>query len=724
MAATWRISDGSDGIGWDEGYTLAEQGITDLKIRYCNHADDVATWIAEGNDLANAPFWEHGAAIKIWKDAECVFCGVISSLPRYGTGTGQRHQFEARGGWYWLTKGFYTQSYKVHNADGTTGDCSKTRVIIGYGASGPATPNAQLAEIVNQCAARGGKIAPVTHGAWDDGDHNIDVATVWIPGDEQVDLTWADAVNRILRWFPDTSVWFTYDTGMPVCWMVRRSALPNRVNDIAVLEEVDVTPRHDLVVSGVRIDYEIVTEVADQADETQTHRYRKVVSRTAGNASALGAAHFTVELDGGTETRLRQKIQTENLPATASGAGSVWQDFFRKYIPELEGKVLDSFTCNNQTWFPRTGTGVTLPRVLLRGEVQPWMNRAAQETRLEFSASYHDQDNQWIDRTFCVTLTLTNAATGTYTAKTRTAGEDVPDGLAAQVFAAVGSLYWEGRIARIGEDPPDIGMPGELIDLSGGRPEWYRHTTAGGVSYDGMLSPVQSTEWDVGAAKTTVAFGPPAHLGLQDLIELAQANRKRQAVKSQGTKASADEDDDPDDGMTIGGAGPNTHGGETEGTPARRTLVGTNPQRGQSISIDADEAIGSAESPYYDVATGSRTSIYAGAIHLVNPTRGDVVLPGKFSTTSHISNLLTDGEFLVIRGAPTMSGRTEDGHWTESVQPAWIPPTLTVGGQIPVATLCVRGGIVLGVINPTFLDFTAVTINLPIGPTDDPRDEE
>ncbi|MBQ7251032.1 MAG: hypothetical protein IJS32_00335 [Kiritimatiellae bacterium] len=700
MAATWRIADWNGGNArWDDGYTLEEQGITDLKLRFCNHADDVATFSCEGAALASVPEWNHGDEIAIFKDTECVFCGVITSLPRYGTGTDHRVSYEARGGWYWLTKGFYTQNYAV--SDGTTaGTCAKTRVILGYGASGRVSPDTQLAEIVGQCASRTGRIAIAAHSDPDEENPGICVSSTKLPADEELDLTWAGAIDRILRWFPDTAVWFTYGTGKALCRMTRRANLASASLAVPGAEEVEVTPRYDLQVPGVRIDYEITTTVTTEGAENEGKRYRNVVSRTAGNPSAIGAARFTVQLDGGTVRELKQRVVVEALPSGAPSAananGSAWQAFFRKYIPELEGKTFDSFTyASGGGWMPYDGA--TLKYVLLRGEVQPWMEgKIAREFTLRFLADYHDSANAYTGREFAVTLTLTNCQGGTYSSQTRTTAEDVPSGLAGEVYAAVGRLHYEGRYVRVGEDPPDLCLPGETLDLTGGRPEWYPHVD-GGTAYEGMGASVRSVEWDAGLGRTTVDFGPPEHLGVQDLVELARANRARQAVVSQGTKASADEDDTATDVFTIGGAGPNTHEGETAGTLVKRVLKSQDGNAERTIKLDSSSNSGGER---------KRTLIVPGKITCGNTGENPISFPADFDSSATLNSSESPGMLLVLTGEPVMTGWSSRG-------------SLTVGFQVPCARLIIKGGLICGVSTSAspmgMLTSQEITFLLPYG---------
>ena len=386
MASTWYINDTD----------LATLGVTDLKIRFCNRADDVATWTCDGKALDSAASFATGTGITIKKGSSTVFRGVVTSLPRYGTGTAQRVSYEARGGWYFLGKVFYTQKWPK-SVSGLLH--SKTRVVLGYEGNDSGTHGQQCSatrQLKDIVTVAHDKAASHIAGS----TSCIDVSSIKLPADEEVDLTCADAINRVLRWFPDTVVWFDHAQSPPVCHMKRRADIPDiQYLSAANAEEVELTPRDDLVVPGVSIDYEITS-----ASSNKTYKDVQTDSANAGNPSALGAAHFTVQLDGGSSHYLWQSVTSEALPSTRPAptldALVAWGNFIQQYIPELDrqGAFEDFSLVSPDVWPPRyqvpgTQTYKILDHVLLRGEIQPWMaDKYAAETRLEFKASYTDVD--------------------------------------------------------------------------------------------------------------------------------------------------------------------------------------------------------------------------------------------------------------------------------------------------------------------------------------------
>lgn len=306
MAVIWKIN----------GYTLDELGITDLKITFANHADDVATWTCDGTDVDATPDHDFpvGTDIAITRaenvQRRIIFQGRITATPRQGSGTASRIAYEARGGWYWLGKVFYTQPWKA----GESGTQSKTRVILGYNPStgAPWSGDSQIAHILACAAAK----APIAAGT-------VSTLSMVLPADEEVDLTCADAINRVLAWAPDTAVWCDHSQSTPVLHFRKiDGSQAGDVRNIEVhpvqgAESLQIVPRHDLVVPGVEIVYEITS--ANQSGK----RFRDVVvdnggwngtTGAAGDPDALGAAHFTIQLDGGSVRQLYQSVSSPAAP--------------------------------------------------------------------------------------------------------------------------------------------------------------------------------------------------------------------------------------------------------------------------------------------------------------------------------------------------------------------------------------------------------------------------
>ena len=512
MTSTWKIN----------GTSTADLNVSSLKIVLRNHAEDEATWTCEGDGIATAARWAYGDTVDIKMGSTRVFQGVVTSIPREGTGEAERVKYEARGGWYFLSKCFYMQKWSVGESGAQQ---SKTRVVLGG-----ESPNTQIRDILT-CAINAG--APIDIGT-------ISVASVKPPADEQVDLTCANAVDRLLAWFPDTAVWFDYSGGgNPRINLKRRASLSALTLPVAqAAESVSATPRHDLVVPGVEIVYEITS-----TRNGKTFRDVRIDSApTASALSALGAARFTIALDGEHQNNVWQAVQADRI----------WEsdledpDWWVKRLPELKGWTGPDGTgkpvIHTDFKFPKA-EGSILNHELVSGSIAPWMRCASTSAAIVCTASYALGGETFENVTLRASLTLTNAHTGVYSfCQSKQEAEAVPQGLAAQIHAAVKHLYYQGQIRYAGEDPPRILSPGNRLNLSGGLPAW-----------NGMNSAIQTVEIVADTGSTTISFGPPEHLGPQDLVQLAQANRKRRATTAQTTRnqpeISATE-------LVLGGQGP------------------------------------------------------------------------------------------------------------------------------------------------------------------------
>lgn len=492
MASTWKIN----------GTSTAALNVSNLKIKLCNHAEDVATWTCEGDGIADSARWAYGDTVDIKMGSTRVFQGVVTSIPREGTGEAERVSYEARGGWYWLGKCFYTQKWSVGESGARQ---SKTRVVLGG-----ESPNTQIRDILSRAMSAG---APIAIGT-------VSVASVKPPADEQVDLTCANAIDRLLSWFPDTAVWFDYSGGgSPRINLRRRAALSSLTLPVAqAAESVSATPRHDLVVPGVEIVYEITSTKNDKT-------FRDVRLDSAGDAGALGAARFTIALDGAHQNNVWQSVRADRI----------WEadledpDWWVKRLPELKG-----WTGPNGTGKPVIHTDFKFPKAdgsilnheLVSGSIAPWMRCASASAAIVCTASYSLGGETFQDVTLRANLTLTNAHTGVYSfCQSKQEAEAVPQGLAAQIHDAVKHLYWQGQIKYVGEDPPRLLSPGNRLNLSGGLSAW-----------ESMNSAIQTVELAADTGSTVISFGPPEHLGPQDLVQLAQANRKRRATTAQTTR--------------------------------------------------------------------------------------------------------------------------------------------------------------------------------------------
>lgn len=511
----------------------ATEGLSGLAIRKTSRSADVASVVHDGASYDADPMFSYGPGYDITFDGVRVFAGVCVTVPREGTGKAEAITYEFRGGWYWLEKIMYTQKWKKGTDNSTS---SKTRVLLGYNDSAEKIScNAQLTAIL-ACAIAAG--APLAIGT-------ISVSGKVLPHDEQVDLTCADAINRLLAWFPDTAVWVDYSQATPTIHMVRRASLtPVSVATANLADKVSISPRYDAQVPGVRIIYEIVSA-------SGTGRVLDVVEDTAGWPTAMGAMVYTVQLSGGSVRYLWQRVKVDGYTPkilTSADAKTWWA----AKLPHLAGWSDVTLHDASPSWPPEVDLK-TCDNELQDGEIQPWMTAFhATNVTAQVKADYTLNGKTIKDQILSCNLTMTNASTGLFNVlESQIPPDEVPTGLAAEVFAAVGTLHYEGKITLVADEPPATVMIGNVLNLTGGRTAW---TT--------MAACVQAVDMDVDNGTTVISFGPPEHLGVADLVQLALANSKRKPTISLGSKLSSAISDSDDIVGGEGAKGDSAAGGE------------------------------------------------------------------------------------------------------------------------------------------------------------------
>lgn len=542
--ATWKVGDKN----------CATEKLSGLALRFHSRAADEAAVVQDGAAYDGAPMFAYGTAYSIYKDAARVFHGACITTPRFATGKVESISYRFAGGWWWLEKIPYTQNWKAGTENATA---AKTRVILGYNDAGEEiSANAQLTAIIN-CAIAGG--APLAKGT-------ISVSAKVLPHDEQVDLTCADAINRLLAWFPDTSVWIDYSQETPTIHMVRRASLSAvSIATANLADEVSIAPRYDAQIPGVRLIYEIVSPSGDG-------RVRDVVVDSAGTPNAIGAMTMTVQLSGGSVRYLWQRVKVDgDTPSSlTSETAKTW---WKTKLPHLDGWAdVTLHDAEPSTWPPVVDLK-TCDNELLDGEIQPWMTtKRATNVTAKVLADYTLNGQTVKDAVLSYNLTMTNSSTGISNALESLIPPDtVPEGLAAEIYAAVGALHHEGQIKLVAAEPPAPATPGNTLNLTGGLAAWAS-----------MAAAIQSIDMDVDLGTTTISFGPPEHLGPSDLVQMALANTRRRPSISLGSKLSSAVAADDDIIGGEGAKGNSASGGEK----LLKLIIGAGEEFGDTITLD------------------------------------------------------------------------------------------------------------------------------------------
>lgn len=89
-------------------------------------------------------------------------------------------------------------------------------------------------------------------------------------------------------------------------------------------------------------------------------------------------------------------------------------------------------------------------------------------------------------------------------------------GIVKAIYDAVSVLQYEGSIVLAEEECSAGPRPGKVLNLAGGLASWAT-----------MGAAIQSVVFELASGKTSIAFGPPKHLGVEDFIDLLRGNRKR-----------------------------------------------------------------------------------------------------------------------------------------------------------------------------------------------------
>lgn len=550
--ATWKIDGGSI-----TDKTLEELNISNAKITFRNRAADEARMVIDG-DYADNQF-SHGETYAIKKDSTVVFRGRCEKIGRLGSGSSRSVEVTLLGGWHWLTLYMFQQSWPK----GASGSGNKSRVILGCDSSGAlVSANAQINAILGCCAE-------VSAGT-------LSVSSSSFPMDEKVDITCAEAINAVLAWWPDAIVWFDYSTGtrLNIKRVADLSTASVNLSDAA--EEVQATARRDLQVPGVRLIY-----------ETTSGAYRSVTLDEAPDSTAAngpGGLIHTISVAGAAHDIASVKITSAPLPDTLSPAwwaGRIpelagWTDVTLGANPTVtlsDGTIVSphSIPGGGTTWKPVVGTK-TLHSELLSGSVADWMHEAVDRVRVTQTASYTLNDQSVEEVLLSIDLTLTSAETGIYQHGSSTRPETIPTGLAAEIYAAVGRLYHEGTVTLVGEEPPSSVGLGDNLHLVGGPSAW-----------SSMNAPVQSVAWDLATGSARISFGPPNHLGVQDLVARARANRLRGPAHSLFSRLSSST---ADDGIPVGGATGSVNSSAGGGFPSKITAKESSSAPNK-IEIDA-----------------------------------------------------------------------------------------------------------------------------------------
>ena len=521
MSAVWTIACNQ---GEANSGTFAALGLANLRRKLISQAPDVVTFDAPGAAFDGAALFPYRSTCTISKDGVQWFVGVVNTVPRTGTPRDERITYELLGPWFWLRR-VYEQPWKLYDATAAElANVNKSRVILCQDIDGNRiTTGAQIQDALQFCIDLG---APFQLGT-------IDPA-VQIPWSEEVDLSCAQVIIQMLRWSPDCVTWFDYATTPPTFHCRKQSNL-TAVSAAATAavsgdaESLRITPRYDLKVPGVLLKYERTLSVVDPLLGTQT--YEKLDTDEAGDVDDIETLVSTIELAGSRTQFLAEDLTVEDMPVPIHT--KAW---WRARVPWLADLDDNYMTIHDGS---RTLDAEDYPRILVDGTVRDWMTYEADEDTLKVKVDYteFDSSSEGIHVVKDKEVSLRVIATDATSGRKRTlgsfeSGEPVPVGLAAALYAALGTLQYDGRYALSSNDVPGTIGVGNVLNLTGGVTAWAT-----------MNALVQQVDEDIDQGITVIAFGPARHLGPDDLVSLLRSFRTRRVSAGYNLRVSGKSED-------------------------------------------------------------------------------------------------------------------------------------------------------------------------------------
>lgn len=372
---------------------------------------------------------------------------------------------------------------------------------------------------------------------------------------------------------------------------------------------LDIASREDLQVPCVAIKY----EKSHTQDGVVWGTSETDIYPPASTGSEPRALVATIDLQGSAASYQTQSLGTEQIAPTS-------KTFWKDNIPALKGYLdanlaIEQATDDEDNLIPyiqkaSDGTASTMPRYVVSGAVADWMTGvASEEVIVTAKITYNGATLTKFDggvasvRLVGVDTSISNFEQ----LLSFDAEEETPSGLAQALYEALGVLHFEGSFSLAEEEVSGLAHPGQKLRLVGGSAPWAT-----------MDAVIQQVVENVDTGKTQIFFGPPSHLGPQDLVAQLRANR--------GARASWRRKERSTGRRTVSG-------GYSEGpqsTPKQNgsfAPAGGSGTADRTLLFDLTKPSGGAVPSYSSIA-GDISSAYSAAG--LSPAEGDWLICPEF----------------------------------------------------------------------------------------------
>lgn len=536
----------------------------------------------------------YGSAVDLFRDGVRVFAGRVVSAPRRGSVKTESVTYNLVGPWWWLDNAVFEQDWKVASGFDLEGalvlvNRPLSRVIIGTDIfGGKVSAKRVIEEVFAFLTDRLG--APVALG-----DCEVDQI---IPSVEMRDITCAEVLAGVLRWFPQVQAVWDVSTGTPTLNLLKRASLPvrNLATNTDDIVDIALTPRRDLQPAAVLVRYTRTnTATGGSGGSESVNEIIEDLWPTDADAFAAQTLHLVVQMTGSTQTSVSQTVVTA---AIAENSKAWWA----KKVPWLKDADVSSYdiVSGSTSVTPEVEGATVYEFELLEGALAPWMNRSETPVVVSAEIKYKRGETEGKE-TFKVRLRSTNSGSGTFSTVTNfQEAEVIPPGLARRYFEELDPLQYDGTVALDSDEWDGLNLLGYAVNLAGfaKRPEWAT-----------MRALVVGQSVDLKSGATTLTLGPAKHLNPDDWVTLARPARGRDNAVAAIAQSRAT-------GKTVAAATPlPDKGAKSEvtsvGTPARPwAIAATDGAGGYSVGKGR---VNGTEAAVLTGSAGAKVWIYADA---------------------------------------------------------------------------------------------------------------
>lgn len=359
---------------------------------------------------------------------------------------------------------------------------------------------------------------------------DLDLMNAVLPVDEVYDLTCAEVVQKMVKWYPNTAVCFDYPsdpTENTIIRFIRNDAADTVALSVEEMASLSIK-ESDTLVTGVRIVYEVTTAIIN--GETT-----EIVTDAAGQQSGPGVMVITKDIDDGSyveETTIQGDdpytiTESTNLVTASMPSGNWYSNWEWCFARANQSTYWVEGYCGTNSKSPSTNPALT--SYIVSGYKDGFgINRTYQA----FNVSY-DMNNGtgcvFSPRTVNLSfgLWLTDSPAGTYykytdvegtpdeTEYSIVPGEAPPTGVAGQLLLAQNDQRYQGSATLLDAQNSLTHSGRQKINIFGGEASW-----------EDMAAVVQQIKKDFMTDMVSISFGRQKHLGADDFIKFLQFGRQ------------------------------------------------------------------------------------------------------------------------------------------------------------------------------------------------------